>query len=233
MSTLTKTRIELGTASFNPVPGCTNGCPWCWARRMAKRNLVKCKKCRSFEPHLHKERLGQPIHTRKPQRVLVCWTGDLFCKGVKKEWIQKVFEACKAAPWHKYFFLTKCPQNIPKNTFEDNWWFGTSITGTPGPENRNGDKYRQWILKETGIKNIFLMIEPCFPSPHIYDIQCFKWLVIGAQTGRNPIAPDKEDIEFYIKRTREAGIPLFLKDNLLKRLPELSRVQEIPKELIV
>jgi len=226
MKGLGKTKIELGTASWNPICGCNNNCPWCWSRnRVAPR--LKCERCRKFELHVHDERWEQPFNTKKPQRVLVCWTGDAFSWKEKDDdmgAIERMFYEAERAPWHKYLFLTRCPQNIPQRDYPDNWWFGTSITG----EENKSEILMSFLDINTG--HTFLMIEPLrgkiIPCIHFLD-----WVVVGAQTGKNPIVPDIVVIKDIINECKESDTPLFFKDNLLSRLPDLPRVQQIPEDL--
>ena len=62
-----------------------------------------------FMPTFHQYRLGEPAKWTTPRTIFVCSMADLFGDWVPYEWIQKVFEACKAAPQHRYLFLTKNP----------------------------------------------------------------------------------------------------------------------------
>ena len=70
----------------------------------------------------------------KPANILVCHSGDLFGDWIPTEWIIKIFDTCKNAPWHNYMFLTM----NPKRYFElmesgllvqqDYFWYGTRVT---------------------------------------------------------------------------------------------------------
>jgi len=63
-----------------------------------------------FDPTFHRYRLEEPQKIKKPQNIFVCSMADLFGDWVPDEWIQMVFDACKAAPQHRYLFLTKNPE---------------------------------------------------------------------------------------------------------------------------
>lgn len=65
-----------------------------------------------FAPILHEYRLTQPAQKKKPANIFVCSMADLFGEWVPESWIERVFEACEAAPWHNYLFLTKKPTAI-------------------------------------------------------------------------------------------------------------------------
>ena len=93
-----KTKIEWCDMTWNPVTGCKLGCPYCYAAKLARRFG------KSFEPEFHSERLAQPAQIKKPQNIFVCSMADLFGEWVPDEWIKAVFDACAAAPQHRYLF---------------------------------------------------------------------------------------------------------------------------------
>ena len=62
-----------------------------------------------FTPTFHAYRLDKPQHWKKPRTIFVCSMADLFGDWVPDEWIAEVFQACEAAPQHRYLFLTKNP----------------------------------------------------------------------------------------------------------------------------
>ena len=62
-----------------------------------------------FAPTLHRYRLELPKRWTNPRTIFVCSMADLFGEWVPDEWIEEVFKACEAAPWHRYLFLTKNP----------------------------------------------------------------------------------------------------------------------------
>jgi len=97
--------------TWNPATGCTpvsRGCAHCFAKRMHERF--------SKEPFskvtLHPERLGIPLHWRKPRTIFVCSMSDLFHPDVPDEFIDKVFAAMALTGWHRYIILTKRPERM-------------------------------------------------------------------------------------------------------------------------
>lgn len=70
---MNKTKIEYLNYCWNFYPGCRNGCSYCWARKRAIRFNNG-----DFEPRLRPELLLDPINLKKPSRIGVCFTGDLF-----------------------------------------------------------------------------------------------------------------------------------------------------------
>ena len=86
---MNKTKIDWATMSWNPVTGCRHGCPYCYARRTARRFDAGCadpaplpgglhvltEKIKAtpypygFEPTMHRYRLNQPERQEEPQTV--------------------------------------------------------------------------------------------------------------------------------------------------------------------
>ena len=85
-----------------------------------------------FEPTFHRYKLDEPQSWKRPRTIFVCSMADLFGEWVPDEWIKAVFDACAAAPQHRYLFLTKDPGRycdleraglLPSG---DNYWFGAT-----------------------------------------------------------------------------------------------------------
>ncbi|MBR6569504.1 MAG: DUF5131 family protein [Clostridia bacterium] len=91
-----------------------------------------------FAPTFHRYKLDEPKCWTKPRNIFACSMADLFGEWVPDEWIKQVFEACEAAPQHRFLFLTKNPARFGRingwnhqynNEYaKDNMWFGTTIT---------------------------------------------------------------------------------------------------------
>jgi hypothetical protein len=75
---MANTKIEWATKVWNPVTGClkvSNGCKYCYAETYAKRFWGG----RKFTDVLcHQDKLDQPLHWKKPQRIFVNSMSDLF-----------------------------------------------------------------------------------------------------------------------------------------------------------
>jgi protein gp37 len=236
--------------AWNPVTGCLHGCEYCWARKMAKRFYVKSYTTRyekrehvDFKPTFHLDRLDWPKNTKKPGRVGVVFMGDLFGDWVPDEWIEQVFKACEAAPWHTLFFLSKAgdyfgralAQSKPMGgSPQPNQWFGASVTGndgiiTVGGKKRDAAKWRVSDLSfmNSAKANTYLSVEP-FLAPLIVDLSDLKWLIVGAQTQplKLPRAAWVLDIR---KQCKDLGIPLFEKKNLAKLDLPGGLIQEYPE----
>jgi protein gp37 len=242
------TKIEWCDFTWNPVTGCEHGCEYCYARKIAKSfaasfvyyNVEGTKKsikhltetARAFKPIFWEARLDQPAKRKKPARIFVVSTGDLFGEWVPDEWIEQVFKACEAAPQHTYYFLTKNPARYwclrSYDCIEDNknWYFGASYTG-------GKDK---WLsVPSNDLSNRFISLEPILEYNSGYwssAWQYLDWFVVGAETGnrRGKIIPKREWLLDIRKQCKELGIPLFEKNSLAQFNLPGGLIQEWPKE---
>jgi hypothetical protein len=160
---------------------------------------------------------------------------------VPDEWIDRVFEACAAAPWHNYLFLTKYPDRyaalanvgkLPKRRECPNFWYGTTVT-------KGGN--RAFTLGVTF--NTFLSIEP-ISGPLNAGLGSFGgagWIIVGAETGnrKGKITPERAWIENIIEAAGITSAPVLMKDSeelravwgddLIQEWPEaLRREPDIP-----
>jgi protein gp37 len=111
------TSIEWATKSWNPVTGCTpisEGCEHCYAKRMSARMAGRCgyPKDEPFRVTFHPDKLDEPMHWRKPQRVFVCSMGDLFHEDVTDVALLQIFDMMREANRHTYMILTKRPARM-------------------------------------------------------------------------------------------------------------------------
>ncbi len=239
---LTKTNIEYfvnpdGTRgySWNFYTGCSHDksvCPVadkCWARGMSHRFS------RSFEPTLHPEKLLDPLSLKKPARIGVCFTGDLFGDWVdpnvpvhieQKDGILNmtslsyyVMQLLDHCPQHQFFFLTKAPQNYRKwGKFPDNAWCGMTICNNSqrllSQEFARLEARQKWISFEPLMERIDITSEGL-------SLAGISFVVIGGFSGgKNP--PKIEWVKEIVEACDKAGVKVWLKDNL-KPLFETKR----------
>lgn len=179
-----------------------------------------------FLPTFHPHRLGEPARKTKPRTIFVCSMADLFGDWVPDSWIQEVFAACEAAPWHRYLFLTKNPSRY-QALYEDkalpysgNFWFGSTIT-TPGDE-------FTWF-NDTPYHS-FVSIEPILEPFGEMDAEHWpEWVIVGAETGKRKgkVVPQKWWIDEIEATCAEKNIPFFMKESLRSLMGD-GFVQEYP-----
>ncbi len=172
------TKIEWTDASWNPVRGCTRvseGCKNCYAERMAARfnrpgqwgrNLAELvrrpdgtSEARWTDTiEFNGKALDQPLRWRKPRRIFVCSTSDLFHEHVPSGWIDQVFAVMALSPQHTFQVLTKRPQRLQEyltRAAEDgeDWLLSTPMSH-PAGQARVSDL--MWPRPEWPLDNVWL-----------------------------------------------------------------------------
>lgn len=150
---MSKSGVPWADYRWNPFEGCSpasTGCEHCYAKAMAHRFHRHWG-----SPKLRPWLLEQPERTKKPGRVFVCSTSDLFHHAIDKAERAHVANAMAAAPWHTYIICTKRPENIPQCFGPpDNVWLGVTA------ENQQMADIRIPILLSIRAKVHFVSVEP-------------------------------------------------------------------------
>lgn len=219
---MNRTKIEWTDYTWNPVTGCLNNCPYCYARKIATRFKGTKAWPKGFEPTFHEDRLIEPLFLKKPSKIFVCSMGELFGRWLEDRWIISILWIPRQCPQHIFQFLTKQPEELPRwnELWGSNTWVGVTAT--------NGTEAQRAVikLKQVAAPIRFISFEPLLGSPNLPDNfnKAVDWVIIGAQT--NPYHPPKREwVEEIIEAAGHAEIPVFLKDNL--RGPK--KRQEFPK----
>lgn len=204
-----------------------------------------------FDPTFHRYRLADPQCWKKPRTIFVCSMADLFGEWVPDGWIEEVFQACEAAPQHRYLFLTKNPGRycdleragiMPKGdkfwfgaTFDHSNWNNEKIKGRPVTFSLNGRPVHDagdYYYPKYPEKNRFVSFEPL-----LYDIGAGigstggNWHIIGAETGnrKGKVQCQREWVEHIVQYSEAKGIPVFMKESL-RGLMGADFRQEFPWE---
>jgi protein gp37 len=243
---MNKTKIEWCDMTWNPVTGCQHGCEYCYARKIAQRfgghaetgerHVIVSREGAAhkavpfpfgFDPTFYHYRLKEPQTIKKPQTIFVCSMADLFGEWVPDEWIERVFQACEKAPWHRYLFLTKNPQRLcslantdklPKNK---NFWYGSTL------DNASALRYPGRFSDNT-----FVSIEPLteFMNVGLGSFGSAKWVIIGAETGnrKGKVTPQKEWVDNICEAAAMLNRAVFMKDSLIPIVGEANMRREFP-----
>ena len=234
--------------TWNPITGCLNGCEYCYARKLANTRLRERylandniadpfatgtrdeieeeameKLSDPFYPRFWNERLWDlPIEEyAKPRGIFVCDMSDLFGKGIPEEWTKKVFARMWWGKQHRYYLLTKQPQNLIKwSPFPENCWVGVSVTEDDDAE---FPQALACLLKITATVK-FISFEPLlgeirWDMPALAKYSGLSWVIIGAQTSPKKM-PEWAWVKEIIDACDKAGVAIFLKNNL--GLPRLN-----------
>ncbi|KKL66379.1 hypothetical protein LCGC14_2145590 [marine sediment metagenome] len=248
---LSKSAIEYLDYVWNFASGCTKGCSYCYAKKIATRFPGHYPN--GFEPMLYPEAFCSPMRLKKPSIIGVGYMGDLFDDAIDpaakveallpseqfsvsmslKGWIETTIKEC---PQHRFLFLTKQPRNLEKwAPFPDNCWVGVSAT------DRDSFNDAIWYLKDVEASVRYISFEPLLADPvvGILDNRRYQWpvmhgsivenvldwIIIGAQT-KPTVQPDIEWVRQIVAAADAAGIPVFLKDSLKPLIgvyPEIVR----------
>lgn len=216
---MSRTKIEWADYTWNPVVGCERGCPYCYARRQARRFVHRCAECGAFKPHLHEERITEPSWVRKPSRIFIGSMAEVFAEG-QDEWINRILNMVRKIKWHTFIFLTKNPSIMARYEFPENAWCGTTI-------DRADVAYeRLTFLKMVEAPVRFISFEPLLSQMPALNLDGIQWVIIGQETG-NREGKVKAEIWWtggIILDARAADAAVFVKNNL--NWPE--KIQEFP-----
>ncbi|KKN56893.1 hypothetical protein LCGC14_0567460 [marine sediment metagenome] len=231
---LSKSAIEYLDYVWNFESGCTKGCHFCYAAKIAKRFPGHYPN--GFEPTLYPEAFTSPWHLRKPSIIGVGYMGDLFDDAIDPEGLvtwgdrvyekaplrQRIFWTIQQAPQHRFLFLTKQPQNLARwSPFPDNCWVGVSATDM----RMLADACYELKRVEARVK--YISLEPFLDYSRTTDLLAWNlrtalveaginWLVIGGRSGADRFYPPDEWIDEIESAADGAGIPVFEKNNLRK-----------------
>jgi len=116
-----KNDIEWTDYTWNPLKGlCSVNCkdlqgkPYCYARRMYKRFKWNPK------IRLDEKELLEPLKLKKPSKIFVCSTIELFHPDILQKWQRFIFDIIKECPQHTFVILTKIPENAIGWSFPEN-----------------------------------------------------------------------------------------------------------------
>ena len=217
-------KIEYLDWTWSPFVGCTFGCSYCWARKAAKRQ--KCAKCKAFMPHLHLDRLNQPAEVKKPQRIGVCFSSDLWGDVVEWGCQALIFDRITTLQRHQFLLLTKQPQNIEPQYASPNLWQGVSVTCAD-------DLWRiEELVKRVPARRV-VSFEPLLGEIVSKETDLYLWLrgidwvIIG---GLTPKAVHKPSwVSEIINHAWMTKISVFVKDNAQYDYLGGKAIQEYPK----
>jgi len=195
--------------TWTPITGCARDCWYCYVKRIKGYNRT---------PQFHPDRLQEPVKLKKPAKIFICSTADIFGAWVMDTWIKQVLDIIKFCPQHQFLLLTKNPErisNFPEALHQSNLWLGVTIEQQQYLPRL---KTLQVLAHQYNLPRLFISFEPLFSRIDITpeQLEGIKWIIIGAYTGKDAklLRPNQSWVEDLGEIAMLAGIALFLKDNL-------------------
>jgi len=214
---MNRTKIEWTDYTWNPIKGlCPMNCSYCYAKKIYRRFNLNPK------IRLDIPELSAPIKVKKPSRIFVGSTIEMYHPQIPHEWVGAIIASSWDASQHTYITLTKRPWNLESIEFPEWWWIGITITYSE----RGDIPMKRLVDLRDNLK--FISFEPLFgDAAKFVDFESFNWVIIGAQT--NPLKlPEKSWVENIVRSCNKYRIPVFLKNNLKPLIGDNLR-QEFPK----
>lgn len=256
--------------TWNPITGCLNGCEYCYASKLAYGRLRDRYLTNTniapplsegvtpyhtsqivnvldpFYPRFWSERLWDlPVEPRaKPRGIFVCDMSDLFGIGIPKEWTDRVLARLWWGEQHRYYLLTKQPQNLIKFPYLHNCWVGVTATGfkmfvdalaylLPIKARLKYISFEPLLSWDKVITNNFAYsneLGHSFEVDQLLREASIKWVIIGGQT--KPLKlPNMDWVREIITACNGANIPVFIKNNILDNCQGDLRLSEMRQEM--
>lgn len=242
---MSKTNIEWATHVWNPFTGCdavSEGCENCYARTMAETRLRGrggYDDVAPFRLTFHPDRLEEPLHLRRGQRIFVCSMSDIGHPDIEWGAFVDVMRIIKRASKHKFMMLTKRPEMLLErfqvlagthpytHTLADvshlanlpNLWVGVTVENQRRADERIPVLLRIPVHPDAGR---FVSVEPMLGHIDLYDgfyegdddlpgpyRQKLNWVICGAETGACKRSCNPEWVAFLRIQCQDVEVPFF------------------------
>ncbi len=157
----------------------------------------------------------------KEKGIFVCDMSDLFGNGVPEGWTRQILEQIRIFSQHRFYLLTKQPQNLKKfSPFPENCFVGVTATD-----------YTHYDLAIEYLANIkatvkYISFEPLlffgmttYHGMTLKSDNIINWLIIGACTGT--------EAEMEKLQNKYQGLSVMPYGNKWTAQPQISWIQEI------
>lgn len=219
------TKIEWADDVWNPVWGCLNDCPYCYAKKIAKR-FGKTDDERCFTP-CWRESAFHKKFSKKTKRVFVNSMSDIMYWN--PEWMQRVLDRIATMPEIDFIFLTKGGIDAYPKVIQ---YPANCIIGFTATVQEEIPSFIP-IGYCSGAR-LLLNVEPIL-APFDTDVVCklsrYDWLIVGAETGNRAnavVVPDSSWYQRLICTAIIMKIPVFIKPSLANITPSDLYRQEYP-----
>lgn len=220
---LTRSGIDWVQFGWPCITGCDRKCSidgeiYCYAYNMVTKGRLKGHRWYNpdFSPKFNKDVLEAPLGRQKPATIFIAPLGEMWGSRVLYKWKDQILGVVGEASQHTFLNLTKNPKSViyyqDKHVpeFPDNLWLGVSVTTKDSCINLQK-------LYQVRHPHKFVSFEPLLEdvtSSDNFTLEGIKWVIIGALSlGATKIQPDPAHIVRLYSAARQAGIPVFIKDN--------------------
>jgi protein gp37 len=133
---------------------------------------------------------------------------DLFHEEVPTEFVLKVFEVMKKAPWHTFQLLTKRSQRLMELSTRLPWlphiWMGVSVES-------QDYAFRIDDLRKTGAQVKFVSFEPLLGAVSELSLDGLDWVIVGGESGPGARQMDPGWVMDIRDQCQAEMIPFFFK----------------------
>lgn len=240
-------KIEWCDATWNPVRGCSRvseGCRHCYAEIMAARFNKPGQWGHGFAEmvtrpggsrearwtglvKLDRSKLGLPFEWRKPRRIFVNSTSDLFHETLDFSDIDKVFATMAMVSHHTFLVLTKRPERMCQYAAEPGFSrrMGDALKRTRAPlpnvwlgfsaEDQETFDERWGSARETAAVGwpVFTSLEPLLGPVHTDAAlrHGLRWVIAGGESGPGARPMHPAWARAIRDQCAAAGTPFFFK----------------------
>lgn len=252
------TEINYLDKIWNPISGCSgkNCKARCWVPPLLKR-FPKIHEGDFKKVQFHPDRLERPLHWRKPQRVGVCFTGDIADQNAYRDWFLQIIMVIRKCPQHQFFILTKQPERLagltdwskPAEALVDmtlqikelpsNIYWGISICDQEDADRMIPELLKipgkHWVSYGPGIGPVDFEID-LTASIRMNLLKGgggygqIDWLVIECESGPDRRPMPLEWVESAVDQAQAAGVPVFVKQLDIGG-KVVHDIEKFPKEL--
>lgn len=226
---MAKTKIEWADEVWNPVWGCYENCPYCYARKFARR-FGKTDRQKNFMIEWMPRNFERKF-SASTKRVFVNSMSDIYHWPI--DYMNKIVAKIRLYPDIQFIFLTKNHQFSSKAYWHYNYPSNCILGYTDDcrlykPVFTNPELRSNWsfVREHLYLLNLEPLLGPARHNPIFYD-----WIILGAETGnqKNKTIPQWEWISCLVKTAMIAGIPVFMKPSLRPYVPEGMFLQQFPE----
>lgn len=248
---MAKTSIEWTDENWNFLRGCSRkspGCANCYAESIARRF---CGPGLQYEGLIGKhgqyngkimqvpEKLQEPLSWKKPRKVFVCSTSDLFHENVPFDYIDRAFAVMSTCPQHTFQILTKRPERMREYMLNHevcvrdcvkydlevaeamqrplpNVWLGVSIEDQATADERiplllQTPAAVRWVSAEPLLGPVNMTWVDRSDGMMVEKFPCIDWVVAGGESGAKARPTHPEWVRSIRDQCVAAGVPFLFK----------------------